>query len=65
MILKDLECDKCGRIFTIQRKDSRNKAAGHIKHLWCITCGKRTPHVEMGEFNEPNRMKSMKVGEKY
>lgn len=58
MIAKDLECVKCGRVETIQRKGGRDKAVGHIKHLWCVSCRKRTPHVELSEHKF-----EMEVGE--
>jgi len=54
---KDLECIECGHIMTIQRKNSKNRATGHIKHLWCIRCKKRTRHIELDEFKS-NFMKS-------
>lgn len=47
---KELECVACGLTQTIQRRNSRDKASGHIKHLWCPKCLKRTPHVEQDEF---------------
>lgn len=47
---KYLECVACGRMSTIQRKDSKDRPAGHIKHLWCATCKTRRPHVELDEF---------------
>ncbi len=51
VVTKELKCTKCGRVVTIPRKASRNKSAGHIKHLWCTNCRKRTPHEEMAEFD--------------
>jgi hypothetical protein len=36
----------------IQRKDSKDRASGHIKHLWCFMCKERKPHVECNEFSE-------------
>lgn len=45
-ILKELKCMECGTIFPIQRKKSKNRAIGHIKHLWCWVCKKITAHCE-------------------
>ena len=52
VVTKELKCTKCGRVVTIPRRASRNKPAGHLKPLWCVTCKKRTLHVEMAEFSE-------------
>jgi hypothetical protein len=47
---KTLECVHCGGIQTIQRKDSKDRPSGHIKHLWCSMCKARRPHIELDEF---------------
>ena len=52
MKTKDLECAMCGFVSTIQRRDSKNRAKGHIKHLWCPKCKERTAHVELDEFTK-------------
>lgn len=43
-----LKCEVCGNEQTIRRKASKKKKRGHIKHLWCVKCNKKTPHVEIG-----------------
>lgn len=47
---KRLECVKCGLIQPIWRKDSKNKLSGHLKHIWCPSCEKKTVHIELDEF---------------
>jgi len=47
---KYLECLTCSSRMTIQRKESKDRAAGHIKHMWCFTCKKLKPFVELDEF---------------
>lgn len=49
---KTLECVHCGSIQVIQRKDSKDRPSGHIKHLWCPTCKARRPHTELNEFEK-------------
>lgn len=44
--LRELICAECGSVFPIQRRASRLRKKGHIKHLWCVACGARTAHVE-------------------
>jgi len=48
-IMKSLRCTACDTIQQIQRLVGRNKAAGHIKHIWCIVCKRTTAHEEMAE----------------
>jgi hypothetical protein len=43
---RDMTCTECGNHQTIHRKTSRLRSIGHIKHLWCIYCSKRTGHIE-------------------
>ena len=50
VLRKELECITCGLIQTIQRRNSKDRAKGHIKHLWCPQCLKKTPHMECEEF---------------
>lgn len=33
-----LQCTDCGTVFPIQRKASKKKELGHIKHMYCPTC---------------------------
>ena len=49
-VKKQLKCLKCGDIATIHRKVNRNKKAGHLKGLYCVTCGKKTKHEELSRF---------------
>lgn len=51
MKTKRLECVLCGTIAVIQRKDSKDRAAGHIKHMYCPGCKARRPHKELDEFS--------------
>lgn len=44
-----LKCTLCPCEQTIRRKKSKQKKKGHVKHLFCIGCGKRTPHEEIEE----------------
>ena len=44
---KRLECVECGCIQSIQRRESKDKKDGHIKHLWCIVCERRVEHKEL------------------
>jgi predicted RNA-binding Zn-ribbon protein involved in translation (DUF1610 family) len=41
-----LKCAKCGKEQTIRRKKSNLHKKGHVKHLFCVECGKRTKHTE-------------------
>jgi hypothetical protein len=50
MKTKRLECVLCGTISVIQRKDSKDRPAGHIKHMYCPRCQARRPHKELDEF---------------
>jgi len=50
MKTKRLECVLCGTISVIQRKDSKDRPAGHIKHMYCPGCQARRPHKELDEF---------------
>lgn len=43
-------CQCCGEEFPIWRKRSRLKDGEHIKPLYCLTCGKRTPHKQKEEW---------------
>lgn len=47
-----LVCLECGDIFNIQRRRSKLKQVGHIKHLYCINCGKVQPHYEIKDIKE-------------
>lgn len=41
-----LRCLWCGAVQTIQRPLARLRSGGHVKHLWCVPCQRRTPHRE-------------------
>ena len=43
-----LKCAECSTEQTIRRRKDRLKKKGHQKHLYCITCKRRTLHIEMG-----------------
>lgn len=59
---KYLKCVACERVSVIQRKDSKDRPAGHIKHLWCPRCKERRPHIELDEF-ESSFSKNMELEE--
>jgi hypothetical protein len=44
-----LECDCCKNLVTIQRKKSKQKDKGHIKHMYCYKCKETTAHIEVKE----------------
>ena len=50
VVVKQLQCLKCGTKREILRKSSKNKKIGHIKTMLCITCKKKTDHIELGEI---------------
>lgn len=37
-------CEVCGEEFPIWRNAGKLKDDRHVKHLWCMTCGEKTPH---------------------
>lgn len=48
-------CQQCGNEgIPIPRKMRKQREKGHIKHLYCIYCKKRTPHKEIrnSDFKE-------------
>ncbi len=57
MKTKYLKCNVCKNITAIQRKESKNKSIGHIKHMWCFVCKKVNPFIELDEF------KSLRIGQ--
>ena len=48
MAQTELVCEYCGSEFTIFRRKSRLKKAGHVKHMYCHICREDTPHIERG-----------------
>lgn len=47
-----LRCPKCKNVQTINRRMSRLKKNGHIKHLWCPKCRRRLGHIEFDPYKE-------------
>ena len=46
-----LVCMNCGNIVTIQRRISRLKNVGHVKHLFCYKCDSVQKHYEVREVS--------------
>jgi ribosomal protein L33 len=46
-IQKVLRCTVCGMVMSIWRKQSKNKASGHVKHMYCPKCNETTEHIEL------------------
>lgn len=44
--ISDLHCQNCGALFSLPRRKKERRKSNHIKHIYCIHCGKRTPHIE-------------------
>ena len=45
--ISDFYCTQCGRKgIPISRIKGREREAGHLKKLFCLTCQKETNHVE-------------------
>lgn len=45
-------CSVCGETFWIWRKRSKLKTRDHLKPLFCTTCGKRTLHEQVDEWED-------------
>jgi len=44
-------CTECGTTgIPVRRKEGKKRASGHLKHLHCIECNKKTNHVEITSF---------------
>ena len=41
-----LSCMECGTITPIVRRKCKQRTQGHIKHLWCYRCRRKTAHYE-------------------
>jgi len=40
-------CTECGKKgIPLPRQKGRAREKGHIKHMWCVNCRKRTAHIE-------------------
>ena len=51
MIMSDFYCTQCGRKgIPVWRRMGSEREAGHLKKLYCLTCGKETNHVECKPF---------------
>lgn len=44
-----LRCQSCGNETFIWRRKCKLKEKDHVKHLWCVKCEERTPHIEIRE----------------
>lgn len=59
-------CSKCGRLgFPILRKKSKAKKSGHLKKLYCLTCGEETNHIEIrpaGDYDYEDFQKEFELG---
>lgn len=45
-------CTKCGREgIPINRKKGQERKGGHLKKLYCLSCGEETNHVEIKEYD--------------
>ena len=47
MVPTELICSKCGNVFRIMRRVSRQKELFHKKDLYCYICKKKTKHIEV------------------
>lgn len=63
MKTKNLECLYCEFPMTIQRRDSKNRPAGHVKHMWCPRCQARRPFIELDEFRREFSANMDRIGE--
>lgn len=44
--LREVACETCGHRMPIQRRRSKLRSTGHVKHMYCPTCEKITAHTE-------------------
>jgi len=47
----DLICPDCGNVFTIMRKESKQKKEFHRKWLYCPKCHKKSNHIEVRDLD--------------
>ncbi len=52
--LTRLRCTECGAVFILWRLQSRRRAEGHVKHLWCFCCQEVTAHRELATWASDN-----------
>lgn len=56
----DFYCMKCGKKgIPLPRNKGRVRKENHIKHLWCLNCRERTPHMECRNEEEKEKMKKL------
>lgn len=53
-VMATLECDKCGSKMSIQRKASKQKKQGHVKHMYCPGCKETTAFIEKKTETDAN-----------
>jgi len=46
MVIKEFYCSGCGNIFPLPKSNIYKRRSGHIKHIFCVYCGKIMPHIE-------------------
>ena len=50
VVMSEFYCTQCGhKGFPIWRQTGREREAGHLKKIYCLTCGEQTNHVECKE----------------
>lgn len=60
----DFYCMKCGKKgIPLPRNKGNAKEENHIKHLWCVNCRERTPHLECRNQEEAELMRNIKTRE--
>jgi len=51
LIISDFYCCICGaKGLPVWRKGGKERKAGHLKKLWCLSCGRETNHAECKPF---------------
>ena len=49
-VQKSLQCQECGNVAVIWRKESKNHGTGHKKHMYCYRCQETTAHLELDQW---------------
>ena len=50
VVMSEFYCTQCGRRgLPVWRRTGNEREAGHLKKLYCLTCGKQTNHAECKE----------------
>lgn len=52
MTTSNFYCTQCGNRGIPLPRNSKIREAGHLKKLYCLTCGKETNHVECRGFGK-------------